>query len=110
MSQAKVDKRKYEKIHRKEIERKRKISTAIKCVVAAVVVGVVIGVPAGLSIYNSIPRFVGDASLQAFVTSYFDDNYASDLQEMKERMTSTEAAAEETATEETTSEASSAAE
>lgn len=95
MSQAKVDKRKYEKIHRKEIERKRKVSTAIKCIVAAVVIGVVIGVPAGLSIYNSIPKFVGDASLQAFVTNYFDDNYATDLEEMKERMTSTEANTEE---------------
>lgn len=104
MSQAKVDKRKYEKVHRKEIERKRKISTAIKCVVAAVVIGIVIGVPAGLSIYNSIPRFVGDASLQAFVTNYFDDNYASDLEEMKERMTSTEAATEETSSEAATEE------
>lgn len=104
MSQAKVDKRKYEKVHRKEIERKRKISTAIKCVVAAVVIGIVIGVPAGLSIYNSIPRFVGDASLQAFVTNYFDDNYASDLKEMKERMTSTEAAIEETSSEAATEE------
>lgn len=99
MSQAKVDKRKYEKIHRKEIERKRKINTAIKSIVAAVVIGIVIGVPAGLNIYNSIPKFVGDATLQAFVTNYFDDNYASDLQEMKKRMTSTEATTEDAAEE-----------
>lgn len=90
MSQAKVDQRKYEKKHRKELERKRKISTAVKCIVVALILGVVIGIPAGLSIYNSIPKYVGDSSLEAFITTYFNDNYASDMEEMKERMTSTE--------------------
>ena len=39
MSQAKVDKRKYEKVHRKEIEKKRKIKTAVICIVVALAVG-----------------------------------------------------------------------
>ncbi len=79
MSQAKVDKRKYEKKHRKEIERKRKVRLAVKCIVAALIVGAVVGVPAGISIYKSIPKFVGDSTLQAFVSNYIDDNYSSDL-------------------------------
>ena len=38
MSQEKVDKRKYEKQHRKEIERKRKVKFAIKCLVAVFII------------------------------------------------------------------------
>ena len=79
MSQAKVDKRKYEKIHRKEIEKKRKIRIAVHCVVAALILGVIIGVPLGIRIYRSIPKFVGDSTLQAFVSTYIDDNYAADI-------------------------------
>jgi len=79
MSQEKVDKRKYEKHHRKEIEKKRKARFAVKCIAVALVLGVVIGVPAGLSIYKSIPRYVGDATLETFVSQYIDDNYSEDI-------------------------------
>ncbi len=94
MSQAKVEQRKYAKIHRKELERKRKISIAIKCIVVALILGVIVGIPVGLSIYESIPKYVGDSSLEAYITTYFDDNYASDMEDMKERLGSTEATAE----------------
>lgn len=79
MSQAKVDKRKYEKVHRKEIERKKKIATAVKCVVAALIIGAIIGIPTGIRIYREMPKFVGDSTLEAFIGTYIDDNYASDV-------------------------------
>ncbi len=80
MSQAKVDKRKYEKVHRKEIERKRKIATAVKCVVAALIIGAIIGIPTGIRIYREMPKFVGDATLASFIGNYIDENYASDIE------------------------------
>ncbi|MBO5087474.1 MAG: hypothetical protein J6C01_02275 [Lachnospiraceae bacterium] len=89
MSQAKVDKRKYEKVHRKEIEKKRKIKTAVICIVVALAIGAFVGVPVGISIYKSIPKFVGDSSLGAFITTYIDDNYSAELESFG---TTTEAA------------------
>lgn len=98
MSQAKVDQRKYQKKHRKEIERKKKISTAIKCIVAALILGVFIGIPAGLSIYKSIPRYVGDSSLESFVKTYFTDTYSEDLKVLEERLTTSKENAAQAAT------------
>lgn len=92
MSQAKVDKRKYEKIHRKEIEKKRKIRIAVHCVIAALILGAIIGVPLGIRIYRSIPKFVGDSTLEAFVSTYIDDNYASDIAVLGSKNDSTESA------------------
>lgn len=89
MSQAKVDKRKYEKIHRKEIEKKRKIRIAVHCVIAALILGVIIGVPLGIRIYRSIPKFVGDSTLEAFVSTYIDDNYAADIAVLDSKSDST---------------------
>lgn len=79
MSQAKVDKRKYEKKNRKKLEKQRKIKLAVKCIATALIIGAVIGVPTGIKIYKSQPKFVGDASLEAFVGNYIDENYASDI-------------------------------
>lgn len=95
MSQAKVDKRKYEKKHRKEIERKKKIKTTVTCVVAALIIGSIIGVPLGIRIYRSIPKFVGDSTLEAFVANYIDENYASDIAVLNNTEESTEESAEE---------------
>ena len=94
MSQAKVDKRKYEKVHRKEIEKKRKVRFAVKCIVAALIIGAVIGVPTGYSIYKSIPRYVGDSTLEAFIGTYIDDNYASDIAVLKDAESTEEATTE----------------
>lgn len=90
MSQEKVDKRKYEKIHRKEIEKKRKIRVAVNCVIAALILGAIIGVPLGIRIYKSIPKFVGDSTLEAFVSTYIDDNYAADIAVLGSKNDSTE--------------------
>lgn len=90
MSQAKVDKRKYEKIHRKEIEKKRKIRTTIKCVTAALIIGAIIGVPLGIKIYKEQPKFVGDSTLEAFIGNYIDENHASDIAVLNQTTESTE--------------------
>lgn len=52
MSQEKVDKRKYEKQHRKQIEKKRKIKTALIVIGCALVIGAIIGFPIGYFYYN----------------------------------------------------------
>ncbi len=99
MSQAKVDKRKYEKIHRKEIEKKRKIKTAVICIVVALAVGAFVGVPVGLSIYKSIPKFVGDSSVGAFIATYIDDNYSAELESFGSTTETTETTEAEDAVE-----------
>ena len=79
MSQEKVDRRKYEKYNRKKLEKQRKLKFTIKCIVAALVIGAIIGVPMGINYYRSIPKFVGDSTLKAFVGNYIDDSHASDV-------------------------------
>ena len=79
MSQEKVDKRKYEKQHRKEIERKRKVRFTVKCLVAGLIIGAAIGVPTGIKIYKNQPKFVGDSTLGAYIANYIDENYASEI-------------------------------
>lgn len=90
MSQAKVDKRKYEKKNRKKLEKQRKIRFAVKCVVAALIIGAIIGVPTGINIYRNMPRFVGDATLAAFVGNYIDESHADDVPDFEALMGSQE--------------------
>lgn len=79
MSQAKVDKRKYEKKNRKEIERQRKVKLTIKCVTTALVVGAVVGIPFGFKIYKNMPKYVGDATVSSFINNYIDEHHAEEL-------------------------------
>ena len=79
MSQEKVDKRKYEKQHRKEIERKRKVRLAVKCIIVALIIGAAVGVPTGIKIYKNQPKFVGDSTVEAYIGNYIDENYASEI-------------------------------
>lgn len=79
MSQEKVDKRKYEKQHRKEIERKRKVRLTVKCIIVALIIGVAVGVPTGIKIYKNQPKFVGDSTVEAYIGNYIDENYASEI-------------------------------
>lgn len=79
MSQKKVDEKKYIKKHRKEIERKKKIKTVAICVAVCLVIGAMIGVPAGINAYRSMPKFVGDSTLAAFVSTYIDEHYPDEL-------------------------------
>ena len=97
MSQEKVDRRKYEKHNRKKLERQRKIKFAVKCIVAAIVIGAMIGVPLGIDYYKSIPKFVGDSTLENFVGEYMKEAHAADIPDFS--------AAEYENTEETTEEA-----
>lgn len=109
MSQEKVDKRKYEKYHRKEIERKKKIKTAAVCIVTALIVGAVVGVPLGIKIYKEQPKFVGDSTLEAFVGNYIDENHAEDVEVLNkttEETDSTETSDVEDAVKEAVEEAS----
>ena len=78
------------KKHRKEIEKKRKIRTTIKCVTAALIIGAIIGVPLGIKIYKEQPKFVGDSTLEAFIGNYIDENHASDIAVLNQTTESTE--------------------
>lgn len=70
MSQEKVDKRKYEKYHRKEIQRKQKIKTTILAVIGVLVLGTAIGIPLGYKIYESIPKTISPTVYNAWVSTY----------------------------------------
>ena len=95
MSQEKVDKRKYEKQHRKEIERKRKVRLTVKCIIVALIIGAAVGVPTGIKIYKNQPKFVGDSTVEAYIGNYIDENYASEISGLG----TTEATTESEATE-----------
>ena len=101
MSQEKVDRRKYEKHNRKKLERQRKIKFTIKCVVAAVGIGAIIGVPLGINYYRSIPKFVGDSTVESFISEYIDDEHAADVPDFADSEEDTEEASDETSEEET---------
>ena len=79
MSQEKVDKRKYEKKNRKKLEKQRKIRMTVKCVAAALIIGAIVGVPLGIKIYKEQPKMVGDSVLEAFIGTYIDENYATEI-------------------------------
>ena len=64
MSQSKVDKKKYEKKHRKEILRKQKIKKVIAITVTIVVIAAIVGSVAGVKIYKAIPKYVDASSLR----------------------------------------------
>lgn len=72
MSQEKVDKRKYEKYHRKEIQKKQKRKAMIATVVFVLVVGTAIGIPLGYKIYDMIPKTISanEVIYQAWVSNY----------------------------------------
>lgn len=72
MSQEKVDKRKYEKYHRKEIQKKQKRKAMIATVVFVLVAGTAIGIPLGYKIYDMIPKTVSanEVVYKAWVSNY----------------------------------------
>lgn len=90
MSQAKVDKRKYEKKNRKEIEKQRKAKFAMKCIIAALVIGAVVGVPLGIQIYRNMPKYVGDSTVSSLVNQYIDDKHSAELSVFDNKATTEE--------------------
>lgn len=73
MSQAKVDKRKYEKIHRKELERKRKIKVVATTIVTCIVIGALVGFPIGYRYYKSLPVFLSSEEVDDYIKGYVSD-------------------------------------
>lgn len=74
MSQSKVDKKKYEKKHRKEILRKQKIKKIIAITVTIVVIAAIVGSVAGVKIYKAIPKYVDASSLSEYVDKTWKDS------------------------------------
>lgn len=73
MSQSKVDKKKYEKKHRKEILRKQKIKKIIAITVTIVVIAAIVGSVAGVKIYK-IPKYVDASGLSEYVDKTWKDS------------------------------------
>lgn len=74
MSQSKVDKKKYEKKHRKEILRKQKIKKIIAITVTIVVIAAIVGSVAGVKIYKAIPKYVDASGLSEYVDKTWKDS------------------------------------
>lgn len=69
MSQSKVDKKKYEKKHRKEILRKQKIKKIIAITVTIVVIAAIV-----VKIYKAIPKYVDASGLSEYVDKTWKDS------------------------------------
>lgn len=74
MSQSKVDQRKYEKKHRKEILRKQKIKKVIAVTATIVVIAAIVGSVVGVKIYKAIPKYVAASGLSSTVDKAWEDN------------------------------------
>lgn len=105
MSQQKVDKKKYEKYHRKEMLKKKKIKTVCGIIIACIVIGTAIGVPLGYKIYKSIPKKIESGNLETWVSHYMQnmDGYPF-VTPTTEEASSEDASAEGETSEETSSE------
>lgn len=95
MSQAKVERRKYEKHNRKRLEKQRKMKFTLQCVATALVIGAIVAVPLSINYYKSIPKFVGDATLSAFIKNYVEENRPSDIPDFEAMQAEAEAQQEE---------------
>ena len=113
MSQSKVDKKKYEKKHRKEILRKQKIKKITAITVTIVVIAAIVGSVAGVKIYKAIPKYVDASSLSYVDKTWKDSGYdtlfsatASDAEDTADTTEAAEDTAEATdAAEDTTADA-----
>lgn len=113
MSQSKVDQRKYEKKHRKEILRKQKVKKVLAVTITIVVIAGIVGSIAGVKIYKAIPKYVEASSLNSYIDkAYSDLGYdsllpATGTDASEEDTTDSEEAADSTSEEDTTEAASS---
>lgn len=74
MSQEKVEKRKYEKKHRAEIQKKNRRKKILGWSIFGVLVGCIIGGTAGVKIYEAIPKYVEAEKLNAYVSQVWAEN------------------------------------
>lgn len=74
MSQSKVDQKKYEKKHRKEILRKQKIKKNLAIASAIVVIAAILGSVIGVQVYRVIPKYVKADSLNEFIDETWKDS------------------------------------
>ncbi len=113
MSQSKVDQRKYEKKHRKEILRKQKVKKVLAVTITIVVIAGIVGSIAGVKIYKAIPKYVEASSLNSYIDkAYSDLGYdsllpATGTDASEKDTTDSEEAADSTSEEDTTEAASS---
>lgn len=91
MSQSKVDKRRYEKKHRKEIMRKQKIKKVLAITATVAVILAIVGSIAGVSIYKAIPKYVEADGLNEFIDETWKDSGYEDLLPATSSDASTEA-------------------
>jgi hypothetical protein len=73
MSQSKVDQRKYEKKHRKEILRKNKIKKGLSIFAVVFVIVAIVGSVAGVKIYKAIPKYVKAAEINDYIDKAWAD-------------------------------------
>ena len=74
MSQSKVDQRKYEKKHRKEILRKQKIKKVVAVTVTIVGIAAIVGSIAGVKIYKAIPKYVEASGLNSYIDKAYSES------------------------------------
>ena len=77
MSQSKVDQRKYEKKHRKEIMRKQKIKKVAAITATIVVIAAIVGSVVGVKIYKAIPKYVSASGPNGVIDDTWEKNYGS---------------------------------
>lgn len=75
MSQSKVDQRKYEKKHRKEIMRKQKIKKVAAITATIVVIAAIVGSVVGVKIYKAIPKYVSASGLNSVIDDTWNKDY-----------------------------------
>ena len=75
MSQSKVDQRKYEKKHRKEIMRKQKIKKVVAITATIVVIAAIVGSVVGVKIYKAIPKYVSASGLNSVIDDTWNKDY-----------------------------------
>ena len=105
MSQSKVDQRKYEKKHRKEILRKQKVKKVLAVTITIVVIAGIVGSIAGVKIYKAIPKYVEASSLNSYIDKAYSDLGYDSL--LPATGTDAEKAADSTSEDDTTEAASS---
>ncbi len=103
MSQEKVDKKKYEKKHRKEIEKKNKLKKNISIAAIIIVLLAIVATPFGYTIYNNNKKDKENQAMQQELSDWLatytaTEDESSEGDSDTEEATDTESASEESDT------------